>query len=66
MNDKKAIERYYLDEFFKLLGETPENIQNSEAPDFIVNLNELKIGIALTEFYSDLKGEKELPRRLVE
>lgn len=66
MNDKKKIERFYLKEFFKLLGETPENIQDGEAPDFIINLHQLEIGIEITEFHSDLKGEKARPRRLVE
>lgn len=66
MNDKKEFERYYLKEFFKLLNETPENIQDSESPDFIVNIHQLEIGIEITEFHSDLKGEKGRPRRLVE
>ena len=66
MNDKKEFERYYLKEFFKLLNETPENIQDSESPDFIVNIHQLEIGIEITEFHSDLKGEKGWPRRLVE
>lgn len=66
MNDKKKIERFYLNEFLKLLGEKPENVQYTESLDFIVNLRQLKIGMEITEFHSDLKGEKGRPRRLIE
>jgi len=66
MNDKKRIERHYIEEFFKLLGETPEDIQNTESPDFIINLHKLEIGIEITVFHSDLKNKKAWTRRLVE
>lgn len=66
MSNKKKVERFYLDEFFKILGETPEDVKDGEAPDFIVKLHHLIIGIEVTEFHSDLKGEKDRPRRAVE
>ena len=66
MSDKKKIERFYLNEFFKILSKTPDEVQQGEAPDFIVKLRHLTIGIEVTEFHSDLKGEKDRPRRAVE
>jgi hypothetical protein len=66
MSDKKKNERFYLDEFFKILGETPVEVKDGEAPDFIVTLHQLNIGVEVTEFHSDLTGEKERPRRAVE
>jgi hypothetical protein len=66
MKSKKKIERFYLDRFFDLLGETPERIQCEEAPDFVVDFRQTKIGIEITEFHSNIKGEKGWPRRLVE
>ena len=63
---KKRIERFYLDEFLKLLGEKPDKIYEGETPDFVLELNQLSIGIELTEFHSDLKGDKGYPRRLIE
>lgn len=66
MNEKKKVERFYLEEFFKLLGEEPEDMQAGEAPDFTVKLRQTKLGIELTEFHSDLKGKKGLPRRAIE
>jgi hypothetical protein len=41
MSDKKKIERFYLDEFFKILSKTPDEVQQGEAPDFIVKLRHL-------------------------
>jgi len=66
MNEKKRIEHFYLEKFFKLLGEKPEDVQEGEAPDFIVKLHQAKLGIEVTEFHSDLKGEKCWPRRAIE
>jgi hypothetical protein len=66
MSNKKKIERFYLNEFFKILGETAEDVKAGEAPDFIVKLRHSKIGIEVTEFHSDLKGEQDRPRRAVE
>ena len=66
MGNKKKIERFYLDNFLKILGEIPEDVKNGEAPDFIVKLRHLTIGVEVTEFHSDLKGEKDRPRRAVE
>jgi len=66
MNNKKEIEKFYLTEFFKILGIKASNIQDGEAPDFIIGLGHRKIGIELTEFHSALKGAKEKPRREIE
>jgi hypothetical protein len=63
MSDKKKIERFYLDEFFKILGEIPEDVKAGEAPDFIVKLRQLTIGVEVTEFHSGLKREKDNPRK---
>jgi len=63
MSDKKKIERFYLDEFFKILGKTPEEVKDGEAPDFIVKLRQLTIGVEVTEFHSGLKREKDNPRK---
>jgi len=41
-------------------------VKKGESPDFIVKLRHLTIGLEVTEFHSDLKGEKERPRRAVE
>jgi len=63
---KKRLERFYLDEFLKLLGVVPDNIQEIESPDFILDINKIRIGVELTEFHSDSKGEHGQPRRLIE
>ena len=66
VSKQKDIERFYLEEFFKILGITPKSIKPFEAPDFIVNIKDKKIGVEVTEYHSNLKGEKNVPRRAVE
>jgi hypothetical protein len=63
---KKVVERFYLENFLKLLGETNTQIDEGESPDFIVTLRGKRIGIEVTEFHSDLKGAGGKPRRVIE
>jgi len=66
MRKKKENERFYLDKFLALLGKVADEIHPGESPDFIVSIATKKIGIELTDFHSDLKGESGKPRRAVE
>lgn len=66
MRKKKENERFYLDKFLALLGKMADEISPGESPDFIVNIATKKIGIELTDFHSDLKGENGKPRRAIE
>ena len=66
MSKQKQNERFYLDKFLALLGKAPNEIQSRESPDFIVILQQKKIGMELTDFHSDLKGENQRPRRAIE
>jgi len=66
VNKQKDIERFYLDEFFKIFGNTPEIIESSEAPDFTVRFGGKKFGIEVTEYHSALKDKKDIPRRAIE
>jgi len=66
MEKKKENERFYLDKFLALLGKVADEIHPEEFPDFIVSIATKKIGIELTDFHSDLKGESGKPRRAVE
>lgn len=66
MSEKKENERFYLDKFLALLGNVGNDIESGESPDFIVILQQKKIGIELTDFHSDLKGESGRPRRAIE
>ena len=66
MRKKKENERFYLDKFLALLGKMADEIHPEESPDFIVSIASKKIGIELTDFHSDLKGENGKPRRAVE
>lgn len=66
MTNKKEIERFYLDEFFKVLRTTPDDVQGDESPDFVVKLKGKIIGLEVTEYHSTDKGEKGRPRRLIE
>ena len=66
MSKKKENERFYLDKFLALLGKVPNEIKPGESPDFIVILQQKKIGIELTDFHSDSKGEGGRPRRAIE
>lgn len=66
MRKKKENERFYLDKFLALLGKVADEIHPEESPDFIVSIATKKIGIELTDFHSDLKGENGKPRRAIE
>ena len=66
MSKKKENERFYLDKFLTLLGKVPDEIKSGESPDFIVILQQKKIGIELTNFHSNSKGEYGRPRREIE
>jgi len=65
-SEQKQNELFYLNKFLALLGKVPKEIQSGESPDFIVILEQKKIGIECTEFHSDLKGETGRPRRAIE
>lgn len=66
MKNKKDLERFYLDEFFEVLKSTPEDVQEGEAPDFVIRLKNRRIGVEVTEYHSSDKGEKGRPRRVIE
>lgn len=64
--DKKRVERCYLENFLKLLGKTPDQIECGESPDFVVTLRGKRIGIEVTEYHSGLRGAGCRPRRAFE
>lgn len=66
LSRQKQNERFYLDKFFALLGKMPNEIQSGESPDFIVILQQKRIGMELTDFHSDLKRENDRSRRAIE
>ena len=66
MSKKKENERFYLDKFLALLGKVPDEIKSGESPDFIIILQQKKIGIELTNFHSNSTGEHGRPRREIE
>lgn len=66
MSKKKENERFYLDKFLALLGKVPDEVKSGESPDFIVILQQKKIGIELTDFHSDSKGEDGRSHRAIE
>jgi len=66
LKKKKDNERFYLDKFLALLSKVADEIHHEESPDFIVSIATKKIGIEVTDFHSDLKGESGRPRRAVE
>lgn len=66
MSKKKENERFCLNEFFDLLGKVHDEIKSGESPDFIVILQQKKIGIELTDYHSALKAEDGRPRRAIE
>lgn len=65
-NEKKKRERFYLEKFLSVLDKVAEDIKETESPDFIVKLQGKKIGVEVTEFHSNAKGEKGRPRRAIE
>ena len=62
-DEKKEMERCCLNNFFAILDMAPDEISSGESPDFIVNLQQKKIGIELTEFHSGSKRRKGSFRR---
>jgi len=48
---KKEHERFLLDRFLELQGISPARIEESESPDFIIDLEGRKVGIELTELF---------------
>jgi len=63
---RKDREQSYLQNFLELSGEKPTQIEDGEAPDFIVDLRGKKIGVEITEYHSSLKGIDGKPRRAIE
>ncbi|HEC67172.1 MAG TPA: hypothetical protein ENI23_17990 [bacterium] len=66
MDKKKRIEFSYLDGFLSLLGTVPSRIICGESPDFVVAFEQRKIGVEVTDFYSDSEGRKGSQRRAME
>jgi hypothetical protein len=63
MNEKKKIERFYLERFLELLRERPREIHGDETPDFIVIFPQKKVGVEVTGYHSPLAGEGGRDRR---
>jgi hypothetical protein len=63
----KKVERFYLENFFKLLCGKPFEIKERESPDFIVTfLSIKKVGVEVVEYHSSLKTANGKPRRAFE
>ena len=62
-DEKKEMERCFLNNFFAILDMAPDEISSGESPDFIVKLQQKKIGIELTDFHSGAKRRKGSLRR---
>jgi len=65
-NKKKETERFYLNEFLGVLGIAPDYIHQGESPDFIITLKTKRLGIELTYFHSNARGECGRTRREIE
>jgi len=68
---KKQHERFLLDRFLELQGISPTRVDESESPDFLIDLEGRKVGIEVTELFirSRSKGhpqreEKPLPQEV--
>jgi len=60
-------EQFYIDEFLKLLDFPVTKIKRgSNPPDFILTLNDSRIAVEITEFYSQNENSMTYPRRQVE
>jgi hypothetical protein len=51
INPKKARERFLLEKFLECAALPYHNIEEREAPDFIVTLNDQRVGMELTELF---------------
>lgn len=60
-SDKKQHERFLLDQFLKHQGFSPTCIQESEEPDFLIDIEGLRVGIELTELF--IRSDKSSARR---
>jgi hypothetical protein len=67
---KKEVEHRYLIGFLSLLRNglemSDDDIECTESPDFIINLNNKRIGIEITEHHSSEKDANERQRRATE
>ncbi len=63
---KKEDEYLYLNKFLHLIGKITNKIECGESPDFIITLQNKKIGVELTRFHSSSKGTHNRARREIE
>lgn len=66
MNLKKQRELGYLTKFLSILGEMPTNIACQESPDFIIEIDNKRIGVELTKYHWDAQAKKGSPRHATE
>jgi hypothetical protein len=62
---KKSLERIYAEWFVKHMGWDECEIHDSERPDFIIDLQDKKIGLEITNLYKD-EGKKGSPQKTKE
>ena len=65
-NRKKREECAYLQEFLSLMKISPQSLECGESPDFIVVIDDARVGIEVTVYHSLATGADGRPRRAVE